>query len=629
MMAGVYALKGVLTSPQRWEKLWTFQGILGILLSLESLVLWWVQVYQPEQARLDRLNHDYGVQLSFNLQNLDLQNGFPFGHQNYVAGYIALTLPIVLGLWMVHGGWKRWLWFIGLGIQILDLYTTSSRGGWIAVILGFLVFFFPLVWFYRSRLRIPVILGMLGILGLLIFSIVKNDRLRPFFMALGTGDLENSQLTYRIITNTIGWNMGLSRPWTGLGLGNVPIVYQAFHPIWAGGEAELHYQLHSTPAQLWAELGIGGIIMTLALIFAVMWGTYRWFKSLAISLNLSPQLLNNSSPFTLEKSWIIPLSLMAALVSYGFMTLTDYQADNLGMMASLALIFVTLWQYLYPAAIPPDLESLEPLPPVSKLSSHLPWHQRLTLAGIGFCCALEIALLPMQRSWAIAHRGFNALADHHTADFVTLLTRAHNLSPWEPYYPLQLAWNLGEQSRETPGNSPQNAKEITQEIIQQREQAIQWFQTAINITPYQEFSHSNQGWLWLQQGQPKQAQIAFQNALNLLPAKEGIWFGLGLSYLVNRQNELALNSFSQELLRHPDQIISLIWQTPPLNTWIIPLYDHLDQRCSQWLNKTDLHPQLVTYFHHIRGLIRWWRGDFEGAKTDWQNVVNPNIIPVS
>jgi tetratricopeptide (TPR) repeat protein len=608
-MGAVYALHRL----QKTQLLWELQGWVGIVFSLESLALWWFNVYQPEHQRLESLQDQYGISLSFNFNQLELQNWYPLGHQNYVAGYLVLTLPLLVGLWVQaffqtktqakiqdknHSKqWRCWLWGIGIVVQLLDLYTTHSRGGTLAI-LGILCGgLFIMAFLYPLRVILPVLGGGIAVI---IAGIWSNDRLRSFILAMLQGKVENSQLTYRFITNTIGWSMGISDPWTGLGLGSVPLLYQAYHPRWAGQDAELHYQLHSTPAQLWAELGIGGITIALGLMGLILFHFLRWLKTSKASENLDLSEPNSG----LKSSSILVWSSAASLLGYSLMALTDYQLDTIAISGTFILCLVLFWR----SVLPPPASFSDPIIPPQPLS----FHRFLSLGSVGVGLALFLWLIPVHRAWATAHKGFEALGNDRKDEFIQAVSKAHNLAPWEPYYAWQLGWNLGEFS--TQVTDPQESAHF-------RENAIQWFEIGTNSAPDQEFGHSNLGWLFLQNGQPQKASLEFEKAVQLLPAKEGLWFALGLSELLDNQPTKAIDRFGQELLRHPLTMINPLWQTEPLKSIQNQVFDRLDQFCTQGLeDSSSTDPELLTYLHNIRGVARWWRGDFSGAETDWQST---------
>lgn len=278
IICALYALhQWIITdnSPQRRYAILSFQGYLSLAFIIISLFLWTSQTLSPELARIRELQQN-GVEISFDFSVLELRNWAPLGHQNYVAGFLVLALPLLLGLAILAKNWQRWLWFTGIGLGILDLYTTSSRGGWLGLIgvcvigLGILIF--------RSQIpRLWLGLGGLATLLFLFIVIFANNRLKTVITSLVQGGGDN-EFSYRWINTLIGWQMGSENLLTGIGLGNVPITYQHYRPLIAGRASELIYQLHSTPAQLFAELGIWGILAGIGLVIVLIFHFFSFSR---------------------------------------------------------------------------------------------------------------------------------------------------------------------------------------------------------------------------------------------------------------------------------------------------------------------------------------------------------------
>lgn len=116
--------------------------------------------------------------------------------------------------------------------------------------------------------------------------------------------------------------MGLSSPLTGVGLGGVPILFQKYHPVWAGAQAEHIYQLHSTLTQLWAELGIWGLLIFLATLVL-----------------LSYSFLARSTQGT---DGVLSLCIYGGFFAYVLVSLSDYQLDNLAINGLLLIYLACL-----------------------------------------------------------------------------------------------------------------------------------------------------------------------------------------------------------------------------------------------------------------------------------------------
>lgn len=587
-IAALYAIAAWLRYTQRIYTLLRCQGYLALAFILLSLSLWITQIYWPELARLATIQ-SYGVDQPFTFQLTSLRNWQPIGHQNYVAGYLVLVLPLLAALAWVDRGWHRWLWLGGLGLGLLDLYTTSSRGGWLALMVtGLLAVGISL---FYTRLSSPLALALGGTaLGLLGLGLFGNPRLRQVLGNLAEGNFAGGELSYRAVTNAVGWRMGLSHPWTGVGPGSVPLVYQQYRPSWAGREAELQFQLHSTPAQLWGEFGLWGVVVPLALVLVLAVLTVRWMRRGA-----------QDTPAGLPP--VLAWSLLAGLVAFGLMGLTDYQLDIPAIAGTLALYLAVLARTFQPAV----LLSSSP----EKLSTAPRRHRWLAGAGLGLTLAMTLWLVPGHRAWSLSSAGFSALTDQppDIDRFADQLTQAHALAPWEPYYPYQLGYHLGEFALQSSDNPTLRQTLLTD--------AIAWFQTGNAAVPYQEFGQSNLGWLQIENGQFDQAQASFTRAIALVPAKMGVFFGLGVACLQAGDFDCATAALTLEILRHPALLTSPLWRLNPFNALYPAVLVQLEQRYGELISQAQ-DSDFERFLHQARGSLRWWRGDLAGATDDWQ-----------
>ncbi|MBE9137131.1 O-antigen ligase family protein [Nodosilinea sp. LEGE 07088] len=583
-IALVYALSGWLRDVGRARTLLRFQGYLTLAFILLSLVLWFTQIYLPELARLQTLQ-GYGVNQAFNFGLTSLRNWQPIGHQNYVAGYLVLVLPLLAALAWADKGWQRGLWGIGVVLGLLNLYTTSSRGGWLALMItGLLAVGVGLVYARLPRRTTLVIAGIA--LGLLVVGAVVNRRLWQLLGSLATGNFAGGELSYRVVTNVTGWRMGRSHPFTGIGPGGVPLAYQQYRPTWAGRDAELQFQLHSTPAQLWGELGIWGILVPLALVLVLGWLVLRWLRSGA-----------QTTPSDLPP--VLVWGLLAGLFAFGLIGLTDYQLDIPAIAATLALYLAVLARTFTPAS---DLAERPASPRRHRLWAGL---------CLGLILAMTLWLVPAHRAWGTASGGFWALTDEppDINRFATELGQAHALAPWEPYYPYQLGYNLGDFALQVGDDPPLRQALLTD--------AIAWFETGNQIVPYQEFGQSNLGWLQIENGQPDQARAAFIQATALVPAKMGVFFGLGVACLQTNNLDCATEALALEVIRHPTLLTSPLLQTGSLAGVYAAVLDRLEQRYGELIEQAE-DSSLASFLHRARGSLRWWRGDWAAAAQDWQ-----------
>ncbi|QDZ40733.1 O-antigen ligase family protein [Euhalothece natronophila Z-M001] len=577
-IAALYALNDWLALPQRWYRLLVFQGGLAVAFILVSLSLWSFQTLLPELDRLAALS-DYGVEGGFDFSVLELRNWAPFGHQNYVAGYLVLTLPLLMSLAIVESGWRRWLWFGSFAVGLVDLYTTSSRAGWLGLFVVGLVAL--AVGFIRSSLpKLWLLLSAATMMGLFLLLILTNNRLRGFFIGIFTGE-GGGQLSYRVITMTTGWEMGIAHWLTGVGLGNVPFLYQEYLPPWAGTEAEMIYQLHSTPAQLWAELGLWGIMIQVGAIF--VWGILCWRV-------LTQELA--------RKDFILAVGMLCAVGGYFAVSVTDYQLDNMGISGILVIYFAILATIFRQQAF----ISL-------RMAKGLAW------GGFAFLMAVVVWLIPIHRAWQVSTEGFMALAEEEVDIFQEKLTQAYELTPWNPYYAYQLGWNLGDLG----------LRSQQEELLQE---GITWFERGLEVGRDREFGYSNLGWLQFYSGDVTAASESFTQAAELLPAKKGVFYGLGYSLLRQDQREAAIRALTLEVLRHPIFITSPVWELSDLQSVYPDVLESAIAQCDEFLDNNSL----SNYCHRTRGILLWWQGDFDVAKEDlreYGNALSQLVLEIS
>jgi uncharacterized protein involved in response to NO len=591
LLAALYALAPWLQTPQQRQRLLAGQGYLSLAFILVSLFLWLTQTYFPEAGRLQALRAATGLALPFDFSELSQRNWAPMGHQNYVAGYLMLALPLLVGLGLSRSGKQRWFWAGGAVLGLIDLYTTSSRAGWLALIAGLVVTLIELGRRQMGRRLAARTWGLAiaGVVTLLTLGIFTTGRWQAVLAAVQNGQIPGD-LVYRLITLNTGWAMGLAHWATGVGLGNVPLSYQRYRPLWAGRESELAYQLHSTPIQLWAELGIWGPVLMLGGMGLLMNNYRRWQgRTLDDAGAALPR------PLT--------ASLYVGLLAYMLQSLTDYQLDNLSISGSLVMFVAVL--------------IAENRPVASSAAQRWPIGRGLLL--LIPLVAAAIILTPVHRAWSLSSQGFTAFNTLNSPvnkpsdalpateqatllqTFEQSLNQAQQLAPKEPYYGLLAAWGLADQG-------------LKRQAPQLLDRAIATFQAANQTWPHQEFGHSNLGWLLLQRD-PAAASRAFAQAIRLVPAKHGLFYGLGTSLLAQGKTEPALDAFTVEILRDPLFLSSPIWQQPPLQALYPQLIQRILAKYQQLINQSTS-PELTRFLQHSRAGVRWWTNDFAGAKTD-------------
>jgi hypothetical protein len=182
------------------------------------------------------------------------RNAFPLGHSNYTAGIALLLLPIGAGLAVHQRGWKRFAAASSALVALLLLVSSGSRGGVIALAGLAGATLIALRMSVRRKLVVGTVLISTGFLLSL-----ANPRTRAMFTPARPDSAPNISNIQRRAMLTAGWRIGLDRPILGWGPGATPLVFPRYRGGLDGG-AENVLQLHSLPAQIWAEFGGVGIV---------------------------------------------------------------------------------------------------------------------------------------------------------------------------------------------------------------------------------------------------------------------------------------------------------------------------------------------------------------------------------
>jgi len=136
-------------------------------------------------------------------------------------------------------------------------------------------------------------------------------------------NLSNVQRTAML---TAGWRMGADRPLLGWGPGSTPFVYPHYRAGLEGG-AENVLQLHSAPIQLWAELGVFGLVGAFAFLLLAL-------RAAVVTQNaIGPDLRSGSASQAADlecnhgDTAFRPHLVVLGLAGYGVFSFTDWQLD--------------------------------------------------------------------------------------------------------------------------------------------------------------------------------------------------------------------------------------------------------------------------------------------------------------
>ena len=203
------------------------------------------------------------------------------GNQNYVAGYLALIFPIAFSFFLIESKINTKIFY---KIVLLIIYTgiivCHTRAIWIALFFSLLLFGYLLSHYKINKIlkdnkKWLIILFSLFLLITLIYSTdnpLNRSSITAAERAVSTFDMQGSSLRTRLLIWQSTMDMIKDKPLFGNGLGTFPLHYLNYQAdflqrnpgylnfVGKAGEA------HNEYLQIWAEMGIIGLLSFLLII---------------------------------------------------------------------------------------------------------------------------------------------------------------------------------------------------------------------------------------------------------------------------------------------------------------------------------------------------------------------------
>lgn len=190
---------------------------------------------------------------------------------NMLGEYLILIIPIAFANFIGRGeGLRKIEAFFCIGIMGVCLILTWSRGAWLGLIFGIMMFLF--MWHRRS-----LWLLFAGIASLPILQSVLPASIVSRFTSIG--NLADSSTSYRMYIWRASVEMIKDNALTGIGIGEG--AWDRMYPIYSylGVEAAPHS--HNLYIQIWLELGFFGILAFVAFIFLLYQAAFTLFSKLS------------------------------------------------------------------------------------------------------------------------------------------------------------------------------------------------------------------------------------------------------------------------------------------------------------------------------------------------------------
>ncbi|WP_346291862.1 O-antigen ligase family protein [Sphaerothrix gracilis] len=538
--------------------LWFGLAVTGVITSLVSLAYW-----QPDTQMWQ--SGDFSAAI---------RNALPLGHHNFVGGYLVLVLPLVAPFALAQQGWRRWVGLAATGIVLGALYVSGSRGAYLGFLVWAIAAMGVALWTSRGPQRKRLLIGSLLGLIVILAGIGSNPRVRDLVTGIqlqGRGDsaqvtIADSPARDRYFMLQIGKNILRDRPFLGVGPGNLSRVSNLYRPIETGTGLNHIQQLHNTPVQLAAELGLIGIGLYVGWLASIGW---LWLRLARKDLATCDRLLL--------------YGVGGSFLAYGVSSLTDYQLENIGIASTLVLNLVLLTGLA--------AAQLQPPPPIPQR-----WRRLLSLAVLaGLAIAFRL-WLPADVALALGSQGADEArgADFSAAD--SRWTLAAKLQPWDPTYGALAGQQLLEIQKFV-------AAEASQEIIAAA--ILEHFQQAVTAAPNDVWF--NQNLALLLKNEPQQAEVYASRAAQLLPRNENFtYYLLGQIYMAQGQRDRAIAALALEGMVSPSFLVMPQWGSPALEALRLPAVNTFLAYSEGLLEKLDPATAGYRQLYEQTALIRWW-----------------------
>jgi O-antigen ligase len=185
------------------------------------------------------------------------------GSPNPAAAYLAMSM--IFAFAVLLSGVRRVDKFLSgasLSLALLPLLFTSSRGGWLSFLAGFITVLLV------SRSRAPRKLTAIAVVALILVAISLSGSVQKRIF----GD-DNGSAASRIPLDKLALAMIEDHPFVGVGTNNFSVAMQPYlaHAL----TGDFVYTVHNTYLCVWAETGIGGLLAFVWFLLSILHRAFR------------------------------------------------------------------------------------------------------------------------------------------------------------------------------------------------------------------------------------------------------------------------------------------------------------------------------------------------------------------
>lgn len=397
---------------------------------------------------------------------------------NHLAGWLELTLP--LGLAYLLAGRLNHLARILVGYAVLvmlaGLVATASRGAWVATALALLGFFAVLL--SQRGQRVPALLLLLLLAGAATWLVLEarttSERVRQ---VLGLEQLEDARLHIWPAAVKI-WQANY---WWGAGPAHFDHLFRIYRDPHVQARAD---RVHNDYLNTLADWGVVGAVPVAVAFVLLFWGVVRTWPHVQREGDDFRSRQSNRMAFVLGGTVGVVALLLHGATDFNF----HIPANALAAVTLMALLaahgrFATDDHWLTPGVI-----------------------SRAAVTVLGLFAAVWLGQQAVARG--LEHTLLTRADDPGgtRVQQLDLLRQAHALEPMNP----QTCFSIGEVLRTEAWERQPGYEETA-------EQAMQWFERAWRLNPYDGYARLRYGMCLDLLGQRLQATRYFLRALELDP----------------------------------------------------------------------------------------------------------------
>jgi hypothetical protein len=181
-------------------------------------------------------------------------------HENAIGTVLEMMIPLAAALLLMQRGRGRMVWLVLIGVMLLGLLMSYSRGAWLGLVVGMMLAVVLVMFKHRPAIALPLLLGfVLVVIAVLLGGSVLGDRI-PFMQSL----LGTAASRLELFKNSL--YLAGDYAFTGLGLGDTFAMPYSRYSLLIF--VPLFTYSHNLYLTIWLSQGLLGIIAFLSMIAA-------------------------------------------------------------------------------------------------------------------------------------------------------------------------------------------------------------------------------------------------------------------------------------------------------------------------------------------------------------------------